>query len=90
MAKLEKYAQKTTDNELLGKIRIVKTYDQILPACMSKIREKTVRDLTQAGAHFQILFFFSFECSGDLMPLKCKFLHQIEHASTTVYAYVCV
>ncbi|PVD25065.1 hypothetical protein C0Q70_15563 [Pomacea canaliculata] len=48
MAKLEKYAQKTTDNELLGKIRIVKTYDQILPACMSRIREKTVRDLTQA------------------------------------------
>lgn len=49
LGELEKYATKTSDIELAGKIRIVKTYHQNLPMCISKILQKCINDLTQAG-----------------------------------------
>ncbi|KAL5013331.1 hypothetical protein ScPMuIL_007601 [Solemya velum] len=49
---LEKYAEKTNDVELLGKIRIVKTYHHSLPSHIQKILSKTSRDMSQADIVF--------------------------------------
>ncbi|KAL3851875.1 hypothetical protein ACJMK2_015575 [Sinanodonta woodiana] len=51
-AALEQFANKTFDNELLGKIKIVKTYHMNFPRVASKILSKTVDDLTQADIIF--------------------------------------
>lgn len=48
IGELEKYAKKTADVELLGKIRIVQSYHHNLPQCINKIRQKSIRDTTQA------------------------------------------
>ncbi|KAK7503582.1 hypothetical protein BaRGS_00005121 [Batillaria attramentaria] len=48
IAELDKYAKKTADVELLGKIKIVQTYHHNLPQCVTKIRQKSIRDETQA------------------------------------------
>ena len=37
------------DVELLGKIRIVRTYQHNLPMCLSKITQKSVSNHAQAG-----------------------------------------
>ena len=50
---LEKYANRTMDNELLGKIKIVKTYNTAIPSHVNKIRSKSVKDNTAAGTAFQ-------------------------------------
>ncbi|KAK7101829.1 hypothetical protein V1264_020153 [Littorina saxatilis] len=52
LADLEKYAEKTLDNELMGKIRIVKTYHHNLPQCLHKIREKAVSNVASADVVF--------------------------------------
>ena len=44
-----KFAKKTSDNELLGKIRIVETYNHALPGHISKILLKCVKDPDLAG-----------------------------------------
>ena len=49
LGELEKFATKTMDNELLGKIKIVKTYNTAIPNHVSKIRRKTVKDNDVAG-----------------------------------------
>jgi hypothetical protein len=54
---LEKYASSTADKELEGKIQIVKTYRANLPMCLTKIREKCIQDLSQAGKNFFFFFF---------------------------------
>ena len=46
---LEKFANDAMDKELLGKIRIVKTYNTAIPAHISKIRERCIRDQDLAG-----------------------------------------
>lgn len=46
---LEKYATKTKDNELLAKIKIVKTYHKNLPGHISKIKSQCVKDNDTAG-----------------------------------------
>lgn len=52
MVELEKYAKKTMDNELLGKINIVKTFSTAVPGHVAKIRSKCVRDTDVAGISF--------------------------------------
>ncbi|XP_074646265.1 F-box DNA helicase 1-like isoform X2 [Tubulanus polymorphus] len=49
---LEKYASSVMDNELLGKIRIVRTYNHNLPSHIAKIRSKTVTDQRIADVLF--------------------------------------
>ena len=49
MSELEKYAAKTMDNELLGKIKIVRTYNTAIPSHVNKIQRKTVHDNDVAG-----------------------------------------
>ena len=41
---LSKYAKRTMDAELTGKIKIVQTYHNKLPEYISKIRAKTIGD----------------------------------------------
>ncbi|OWF35307.1 F-box only protein 18 [Mizuhopecten yessoensis] len=41
---LEKYANKTQDNDLLGKIKIVRQHHHNLPGYIDKILKKTIRD----------------------------------------------
>lgn len=50
-ADLERFATKAMDNELLGKIKIVKTYHHNLPVLIGKIESKCVRDERQAGRY---------------------------------------
>jgi len=50
-AEFEKYATKTVDVELLGKIRIVKTYGHLLKSHIPKIKSKCVRDSFMAGMY---------------------------------------
>lgn len=45
----EQFAQKTNDGELLGKIKIVRTFHHNLPINIHKILARTVRDLNTAG-----------------------------------------
>ena len=54
----EKYATKTTDQEVLGKIRIVKTYHNALPSLITKIKEKCISDSKRAGMCMHILCIF--------------------------------
>ena len=49
LAELEKYAIKTSDVELHGKLKIVKTYNHNLPSLMSKINSKLVKIERVAG-----------------------------------------
>ncbi|ESO99456.1 hypothetical protein LOTGIDRAFT_113635 [Lottia gigantea] len=49
---IEKYANKAMDHELLGKIRIVRTYNHSLPSHINKILEKSVNDLQVADIVF--------------------------------------
>ncbi|XP_041348939.1 F-box DNA helicase 1-like [Gigantopelta aegis] len=49
---LERYASRTMDTELGGKIRIVRTFHNNLPMCLKKIREKCVHDITTADVVF--------------------------------------
>ncbi|XP_061172285.1 F-box DNA helicase 1-like [Saccostrea echinata] len=51
-AEFEQFATKTNDVELLGKIRIVKTYHHNLPVTIRKILAHTVRDLNIADMIF--------------------------------------
>uniref|UniRef100_K1R3P2 F-box only protein 18 n=1 Tax=Magallana gigas TaxID=29159 RepID=K1R3P2_MAGGI len=48
-AEFEQFALKTNDMELLGKIKIVKTYHHNLPVSIHKILARTVKDLNTAG-----------------------------------------
>lgn len=48
LGELEKYATKTQDNELLGKIKIVRTHHHNLPTFLPKILRKTIRDIRMA------------------------------------------
>ncbi|CAG2256050.1 FBXO18 [Mytilus edulis] len=48
MGELEKYANKTQDPELLGKIKIVRTHHHCLPSYISKILSRCVKDLKAA------------------------------------------
>jgi len=50
-AAFEAYATKTLDGELLGKIRIVKTYGHLLTSHIPKIKSKCVRDTFMAGVY---------------------------------------
>ena len=50
-AAFETYATKTVDGELLGKIRIVKTYGHLLMSHIPKIKSKCVRDTFMAGVY---------------------------------------
>jgi len=50
-AEFENYATKTVDAELLGKIRIVKTYGHMLSSHIPKIRSKCVKDSFMAGVY---------------------------------------
>ncbi|XP_048257505.1 F-box DNA helicase 1-like [Haliotis rufescens] len=52
IADLEKYATKVSDVELMGKIRIVKTFHHAIPMCLTKISAKCVRDIRQADIIF--------------------------------------
>ena len=52
---LEAFATKTMDAELLGKIRIVKSYHHNLPVILSKIQSKCVRDVRVAGRSSKII-----------------------------------
>ncbi|XP_046546224.1 F-box DNA helicase 1-like [Haliotis rubra] len=52
LAELEKYATKVSDLELMGKIRIVRTFHHNIPMCLSKISAKCVSDLRQADIIF--------------------------------------
>ncbi|XP_067683797.1 F-box DNA helicase 1-like isoform X2 [Haliotis asinina] len=52
LAELEKYATKVSDVELMGKIRIVRTFHHNIPMCLSKISAKCVSDLRQADIIF--------------------------------------
>lgn len=52
LADLEKYAKRTLDVELLGKIQIVKTFANNLPMCITKINQKCIHDITQADIVF--------------------------------------
>jgi len=52
LADLEKFATKSLDVELQGKIKIVRTYHHNLPTIIAKIRSKCVRDDRQAGRGF--------------------------------------
>ena len=54
-AEFEKYAVKTTDGELLGKIRIVKTYGHMLTSHIPKIKSKCVNDSFMAGMYDMLL-----------------------------------
>ncbi|XP_050414596.2 F-box DNA helicase 1 [Patella vulgata] len=49
---LEKYATKAMDPELLGKIKIVKTYNHNLPGHIDKILSKTIKDISVADVVF--------------------------------------
>ncbi|XP_053378014.1 F-box DNA helicase 1-like [Mercenaria mercenaria] len=49
---LDNFATKSMDNELLGKIKIVKTYNHNLPLHIRKIESKSVRDARQADYVF--------------------------------------
>ncbi|KAK6176078.1 hypothetical protein SNE40_014433 [Patella caerulea] len=49
---LEKYATKAMDPELLGKIKIVKTYNHNLPGHIDKILSKTIKDICVADVVF--------------------------------------
>lgn len=49
---LDNFATKSMDNELLGKIKIVKTYNHNLPLHIRKIESKSVRDERQADYVF--------------------------------------
>lgn len=49
MWEFEKYANNTLDCELLGKIKIVKTYSIDTPVYINKILRKCVTDLKDAG-----------------------------------------
>ena len=46
---LNQYANKTVDTELLGKIRIVKTYTNAIPSHIAKIRSKALNSMENAG-----------------------------------------
>jgi len=48
-AEFEKYATKTVDTELLGKIQIVKTFGHLLKSHIPKIRSKCIKDSFMAG-----------------------------------------
>jgi len=54
-AAFEKFAIQTLDAELLGKIRIVKTYGHMLTSHIPKIRSKCVKDSFMAGIHDVLL-----------------------------------
>ena len=54
-AAFEAYATKTLDGELLGKIRIVKTYGHLLTSHIPKIKSRCVRDTFMAGVYDIIL-----------------------------------
>jgi len=49
-AAFETFANKTVDGELLGKIKIVKTYGHLLLSHIPKIKSKCVKDSYMAGA----------------------------------------
>jgi len=53
---LEKFATKSMDSELLGKIKIVKTYNHNLPLLIRKIDSKCVRDERRAGKLWSISY----------------------------------
>lgn len=48
-AELSKYAQKTTDMELLGKINIVARFMHTIPSHIHHIRKKYISDPEMAG-----------------------------------------
>ncbi|KAK3101454.1 hypothetical protein FSP39_003705 [Pinctada imbricata] len=52
LGELEKYANKTNDNELLGKIKIVRTYHHALPSHINKILAKSTNNLKTADVLF--------------------------------------
>ena len=68
-SELERYASRTVDTELAGKIRIVRTFNHTLPRCLSRIRQKCVHDISTAGTsptkpgynflsnHVQLIFY---------------------------------
>ena len=49
MGDLEKFACEAMDKELLGKIRIAKTYNNALPGHIATIKQKCIRDQDMAG-----------------------------------------
>ena len=52
LAAFEKYVNETQDIEVLGKIKIVKTYTHQLPEHIAKIRSKTSKTQDMAGGLF--------------------------------------
>ena len=68
-AEFEAYATKTVDGELLGKIRIVKTYGHLLLSHIPKIMSKCIKDISMAGMynlHWSLHFSFCIHLSVSL------------------------
>jgi len=55
-AALEKYANKTVDTELLGKLLIVRTYGHLLMSHIPMIRAKCINDNFLAGKYIHCVF----------------------------------
>lgn len=65
IAELEKYATNTQDAELLGKIRIVKTFGHSLPRYIDQIKQKTISITEHAG--ICLLYIFKFQVLFELI-----------------------
>ena len=64
---LDNFATKSMDNELLGKLKIVKTYNHNLPNHIRKIESMCVRDERQAGKTFLLLSSYIVSSQGMLV-----------------------
>jgi len=78
---LERYATQVMDQELLGKIRIVKTCHHNLPSLIDKIRSKAIGDTDTAGASLLCVTMSSLQClqciDNNLMFIFIAFKTQI-------------